>query len=492
MGAAAALPFAFTYQRRARAGGPLVPDPAGVLDLPPGFSYTVLQKAGDPMSDGHRVPGRPDAMAVFTAPDGSLVLMRNHELSLADAALAGPYYPGQAPAPEAYDAPAPGGVTRVVLDPQTLAVKSSNLVLVGTLRNCAGGPSPWGWISCEETVDAGHGFAFLCRPDADAVQPPFRIPGYGRFRHEAACIHPATRVAYLTEDRPDGALYRFVPADISDPFTGTLQALRVAGYPGYPTTEMPLGEALAVEWVDLPDPVPLGDTLRADAHAAGAAVFVRGEGIWFHEGAVYVCATSGGPRAAGQIFRLVDDLGGAHLELLARSEDVAALDHPDNITLAPWGHLYMAEDGDGDNYLRVLTPDGAVLDFARNTLSFSELCGVCFAPDGLTLFVNLQTDGLTLAVRGPFPGFPGDSGGGSGGGSGGSGDSDTGGEASSSGAPATGDSGPVEDPVTSLDASSGAGDAPGLEDPGGCACEVREPGPGPLALAALAALRRPR
>jgi hypothetical protein len=63
----------------------------------------------------------------------------------------------------------------------------------------------------------------------------------------------------------------------------------------------------------------------------------------------------------------------------------------------------MGEDGDGDNYLRVLDRDGAVVDFARNALSDSELCGACFSPDGSALFVNLQENGLTLVVTGPFP-----------------------------------------------------------------------------------------
>ncbi len=63
----------------------------------------------------------------------------------------------------------------------------------------------------------------------------------------------------------------------------------------------------------------------------------------------------------------------------------------------------MAEDGYRGNTLRGVTLDGQIFDFARNARSMSELSGVCFSPDGKALFVNMQEDGLTLAVMGPFP-----------------------------------------------------------------------------------------
>ncbi|WP_437326899.1 alkaline phosphatase PhoX [Sorangium sp. So ce381] len=39
---------------------------------------------------------------------------------------------------------------------------------------------------------------------------------------------------------------------------------------------------------------------------------------------------------------------------------------PDNITIAPWGELFMAEDGYRGNYPRGVTLDGQIFDFARN------------------------------------------------------------------------------------------------------------------------------
>jgi hypothetical protein len=295
-----------------------------------------------------------------------------------------------------------GGVTRLVVDATRFDRISSNLVLTGTARNCAGGVSPWGWLSCEENVDPRHGYVFLCRTDAETVQPPRRITGYGRFYHEAATVDPSTRIAYLTEDRKDGCLYRFLPSSEADPFVGKLQALAVAGRKGFEaSSDMTPGEPLSITWVDLADPDSASDTLREEARSKGAATISRGEGTWFHEGMVYVCSTNGGPVAGGQILRLTTGASPS-LELVAQSTDRDVLDMPDNITVAPWGEIVMAEDNGRSPHIRGLTRAGQVYDLARNAVSDSEFCGVCFSPDGKAMFVNIQEDGLTLAITGPL------------------------------------------------------------------------------------------
>ncbi|WP_438041174.1 alkaline phosphatase PhoX [Sorangium sp. So ce128] len=408
-GAAAAtltLPFSLIFSRRTQAAGrfgPLVPDPAGILDLPAGFTYRVLERAGGEMDDGYRVPGRPDGMGCFPGADGTVVLLRNHENSPADKGI-GPYRSGQGAPAEAYDAASMGGVTRLVLDAATFERRSSNLVLAGTNRNCAGGPSPWGWLSCEENVDARHGYVFVCAATASRVEAPRRLTGYGRFHHEAAVVDPTTRIAYLTEDRPDGCFYRFKPADPAAPFEGKLQALCVVGARNAETSGWELEEPREIAWVDIDEPDPRDDTVRTEARTKGAAIFRRGEGVCLSQGVVYICATIGGPAGAGQIFQLVPQGDGGTLGVVAQSTDTNELDAPDNITIAPWGELFMAEDGYRGNYLRGVTLDGQIFDFARNARSMRELSGVCFSPDGKALFVNMQEDGLTLAVMGPFPG----------------------------------------------------------------------------------------
>jgi secreted PhoX family phosphatase len=414
-GAALALPFLFGRCALPEEGAGLVPDPEGLLDLPEGFTYRVLERHGDVMSDGLRVPAQPDGMELFAGPPGSdtLVLMRNHELGR-EAEARGPLRDGARLPPEAYrpEEGSLGGVTRLVLDATGLARVSSNLVLVGTSRNCAGGRSPWGWLTCEEDVGGEHGFVFLTDPHADAVRPAVRLPALGKMNHEAAVVDPATSTAYLTEDRSDGCFYRFVPEAPGERYgpetRGRLQALRVAGAPARDMNAgVRPGARLAVDWVDLPRPLAQDDSLRHQGREAGAAVFCRGEGLALSAGAALFTATAGGPEGGGQVWRYrPGGPEGGELELLAQAEDRAALDMPDNLCVAPWGDVVLAEDGADlrwpRQHLRLLTPTGAVVTLARNARSDGELAGVCFGPGGRVLYVNMQRDGLTVVITGPF------------------------------------------------------------------------------------------
>ena len=396
---AAAGGLAWLYQPR-KIGAPLgdlVSDSNGILDLPPGFSYQVLQRVGDQMTDGFKAPAAPDAMACFAGDNDSWVVMRNHEIhegSPVDSTLGFAGNRG-------------GGVTRLVVDRESGAIRSSNFVLTGTSRNCAGGPSPYGWLSCEEVGEAGHGYVFLCDASASTLQAPHQLPALGRFPHEAAAFDESSGITYLTEDTSDSAIYRHLPDHPTQPFVGgELQALKVSSQDRFRLSEGPkVGDSFDVEWVSVPDPQALKASTRAQAHKAGAAFLSRGEGAWFAEGRVYICSTDGGPNRRGQLYRL-DILSGGmdRLTLVAQAESDDSFANPDNITVAPWGDVFLAEDGGAPNGVHVLKPDGSLHHFARNALNGgkSEIAGVCFSPDGNWLFLNLQWEGLTLAITGPF------------------------------------------------------------------------------------------
>jgi uncharacterized protein len=85
--------------------------------------------------------------------------------------------------------------------------------------------------------------------------------------------------------------------------------------------------------------------------------------------------------------------------------DRKIVDLPDNITIAPNGHLIVCEDGKGEQRLIGITPKGQTYVLGLNSRDESELAGVCFAPDGRTMFVNIYDPGVTLAITGPWKNF---------------------------------------------------------------------------------------
>lgn len=415
----AALAVGLGGLRRALAGeaapdpgyGPLLRDPARILDLPRGFTYVVLSRAGETMDDGLRVPAAHDGMAAFPGPDGRTIVVRNHECgrrSPGNGAF-GKRLELRTDRHRLFDPDGAGGTTTLVYDPAARRLERHFLSLAGTVRNCAGGPTPWGtWLSCEETVDPGHGWVFEVPATAQiGLADPVPLKALGRFNHEAVAVDPATGAAFLTEDRPDGLLYRFLP-DEPGRFLkgGRLQALALRDRRGADTGnhgKTPLvaeRQPLDVEWIDLEDVEAPGDDLRAQGFGKGAARFVRGEGIWQGGGAVYFACTAGGRNKKGQIWRLRPAAG--TLELFVEPNDAAALDNADNLTVAPGGDLLVCENGAKGNAVVGVTPEGRLYPFARNARSASEFAGGCFSPDGATFFVNIQKDGLTLAVTGPW------------------------------------------------------------------------------------------
>ncbi|WP_158973143.1 alkaline phosphatase PhoX [Paraglaciecola sp. L3A3] len=416
--------------------GPLISDPNKILDLPAGFSYQVISQLDNKMSDGFTVPDKADGMGCLPLDDDRVVLVRNHELKPSDLAKAAKALKNHKTA-LAYDHDSagvalPGGTSNLVYNLKTKKLEQEFLSLVGTIRNCAGGITPWNtWLTCEESVSRvqdgftrDHGYIFEVPAAATGLINPVPLKEMGRFNHEAAAVDPNTGIVYLTEDRGDSLFYRFIPKVKGELHQGgQLQALVVQNKPSYDSRNwsantMQVQQWHNALWINLSNPESPEDDLRKQGYTNGAAVFARGEGIHWGENELYFCCTNGGAKKLGQVMRYQPSKyegqdGEIHtpgrLQLFLESADKSLYNFGDNLTVTPAGHLIVCEDqytAIVDNYLRGVTPEGELYNFARLTMQ-TELAGACFSPDGSTMFVNVYSPTKTLAITGPWNKFSG-------------------------------------------------------------------------------------
>lgn len=279
----------------------------------------------------------------------------------------------------------PGGVGAIVFDAAGEIRSARPLVLGLTLSNCAGGATPWGtWLSCEEW---DYGRVLECDPTGrrNAIDRP----ALGWFTHEAVAVDPGGRALYLTEDRPDGCLYRFVPERWGDLRAGTLSVAIDAGDD-------------RLDWAPVPQPNPTLFGVPTRHQVRGAKRFDGGEGAVFDGGDVFF-TTKGDNR--------VWALETATMQLSVRYDGEAAdgqLQGVDNITAAE-GSVYVAEDG-GDMELVLVDPNGRTAPCLRVVgHEGSEIAGPAFDPSGRRLYFSSQRGpdgrGVTYEVTGPFDEF---------------------------------------------------------------------------------------
>ena len=388
-GGAAALLFTPAWLRQALAApavagagpyGELLPPDANGLQLPPGFTSRQISRGGTPV-EGTAFPWHfaPDGQATYRTNDGGYVLVQNSE--------------------------APGvlrGGSAAMRFGSDGAVTSAYPVLVGTNLNCAGGPTPWGtWLSGEE-----HEGGMIWEADPSGVLPQMPRPALGNFSHEAAAVDPEAGHVYLSEDQGDGLFYRFTPDEPGNLASGLLEAAVVDG-------------SGAVSWVEVPDPnlVTAGATIRDQLPEATR--FDGGEGLWYSEGVVYY-TTKGDKRVWGY------DCRAQTIEVIYDGENTpgAALNAVDNITVSPFGDVYVCEDG-GNMEICLISADRVVSPFVRlvgdDHPETSEMTGVVFDPSGTRMYfssqrsyplvprpdgapseVGIAATGATYEVTGPF------------------------------------------------------------------------------------------
>jgi uncharacterized protein len=417
-----------------------------ILALPEGFSYVTFGEIGSLMSDGRPTPLALDGMAAFRGPRGTVRLIRNSE----DRNL--PPAGGIDAGPGAYDPAGGGGTTTLDYDPRSRQLVRSFVSLEGTTINCAGGFSlrRRAWLTGEETTTGPgraaftqrHGYLFEVPVDRDLGDEPHSAPlrAMGRFSHEAAATDQRTGFVYETEDPGSGrgaGFYRFLPRNPWDLAAGgRLQILGIRGRPQYDAREgQDPGRPLPVEWIDIPEPDPEyanDDDPRGTFQQGwrlGAAKFNRLEGCWYDNGSVFFVSTSGGDAKSGDVnadgyregYGQVWEYRAGSRKLILHYESPGGevMDSPDNLTVTPRGGIVVCEDDASDadppdpNRVIGIAPNGRAFVFAVNVFSSSELAGVCFSPDGETMFVNIFGDatgtpqqhageGMTCAVTGPW------------------------------------------------------------------------------------------
>lgn len=421
---AAALSFGTASAGPASAAAP-VADPAGILNLPAGFSYSVLATGGETQVSSTEsgatfaMPEDFDANVVVPAKrGGGTFLVTAHELTKPVAGdyqgdLGKPAVEEQATTDDG-DSNGWGSVTRLRLAKDGKTVTKAEVITTGLHNLCAGQKTPWNTFLVNEE------FPFVSDPEKRSgwvweVNPytgkATKLTGMGRFSHEQE-----VRVGkswYLTDDIGGPSfLYKFVPKKAKDLTAGKLYGLKYDRATNKGTWVGPL---------DATD--PRGDMA---AHGIDAKVygFDKAEGLT-KRASRFVMSESGS-RASdpanvdspGRVWMFDPTKSGVRGRVLVEG-DFTKLSHPDNIRFTPAGDLLIIEDngsaltrdpatgkaangGMNEIYVLPKRASGAdKLSLFASVPNGGEPTGPAFSRNGKLLYLSVQGDpSRSLAISG--------------------------------------------------------------------------------------------
>jgi secreted PhoX family phosphatase len=311
-----------------KAAGAPVADPAGVIDLPAGYSYEVLardcvdQVTSTESGAQFQMPADFDANVAVPGPRGAVWLLSAHELTeprpgdfQGDAGKCAT--PEQAAADDG-DSDGTASVSRLTLGHDGTTVNARELITTGLHDLCAGALTKWG--------------TFLVNEEFPFINDPEQRSGW------VWEIDPETgaqkRATGITDDRGNFQyLYKFVPDHRRDLSTGELFGLKFdrATNTG--------------EWVGPLDPMaPEADMTARVGPPTAANSFSKHEGIVRDKrgrGVVFSESSSG--TDPGRVWLLRDGADGPRGEVLVEG-DWTRFSRPDNLRFNRRGDLLILED----------------------------------------------------------------------------------------------------------------------------------------------------
>jgi secreted PhoX family phosphatase len=399
-----------------------VPDAAGLLDLPAGYSYSVLmtgcadQERSTESGLNFATPEDPDGKALFKGPDSKLWLLVQHELTQprtddfqGDAGKC--HVDEQTPGDN--DSNGWGSISRLTLAKNGTTVLNREIITTGLHNLCAAAVTPW------RTYLTNEEFPFLADPQLTsgwvweidpATGKQTRLDGMGRFSHEQEAF--AHGGVYLTDDRGDARfIYKFVPDRKRDLTAGKLYGLSFNRATGIGT------------WLGPLNPLnPDSDMRTRFSQNPSISGFTKAEGIvgTHADGrggqAVYF-AESGAGADPGRVWRLdhLSNKGSVRGRVVVEG-DFARLGRPDNLRFSKGGDLFIMEDHSGTDFARGNTGNVNQIwvlpkhkEGSSNLVLFGQTAdeptGPWFSDNGKLLYLSVQADSPrvshVIAIRAP-------------------------------------------------------------------------------------------